>query len=739
MRIKISLPLIIVLLLSLNVFAQSKEGKQADIEKYKRAIQLSEEAENAWNDNKIPESEKLFLQSTNAYLTTGGMNQLAKFRVKIGDIKGANLAWSILLQEASKYTEVIERKGGGYQYSNTKELITPILEDQGELNARNGNILEAYKAYLGFEKYIADAEEFGENYYTLSLYACQTGNFSTAERAIDSMRIYYSDKKNTKKHVFRIPSVVGAVKKSLRKGESDLQLHIPQAECNLLMAKGAYEKAIEKADELEKADKGLNTTWKGVARLIKAEAYAAMGNLLKANEFLDLTLKHVAYTRSTPNVQYVMGIINLMEKKYTEAIKNFNSEMNYKNTSILSLNNYTAWGKYRYYSGRAEAYIGLKDFLKARKDYETALLYNPEYEPALSGLAKLEGRIVSEIRTDKTPPEITLTEPGGIENQKISSAESQIMIKGFAKDFSGLKTVFINDQNVYVQEQGDFWGTVNLKNGVNKMVVKATDLAGNTSEKIFEIEKQEVASEIVVNNEITAGKPSQNYALIIAAQNYDDLAIPALTNPVADAIRLKLILKTNYNFQDDNIYAIYNPAINDFKKVFAEIMEVIQPEDNIIIFYAGHGIWVEKEKKGYWLLTDAKINDVNTWLSNKIVLNLIAKLPARHTLLITDACFSGSVFKTRGIGEETPVKSQYEKITRVAITSGNDTEVPDQSVFMKYLIKALTENKEKNLSAQKMFINQIIEAVMTETKTEPRYGTLELAGHMGGDYIFIRK
>jgi len=125
---------------------------------------------------------------------------------------------------------------------------------------------------------------------------------------------------------------------------------------------------------------------------------------------------------------------------------------------------------------------------------------------------------------------------------------------------------------------------------------------------------------------------------------------------------------------------------------------------------------------------------------------MIARVPARHTLLITDACFSGSVFKTRGLDlgkkdETNPSMVQHmnEKISRVAITSGNDTEVPDKSVFMKYLVKALSENKEKYLTAQKMFVNQIIEAVMTETKTEPRYGTLELAGHLGGDFIFIKK
>ena len=140
-------------------------------------------------------------------------------------------------------------------------------------------------------------------------------------------------------------------------------------------------------------------------------------------------------------------------------------------------------------------------------------------------------------------------------------------------------------------------------------------------------------------------------------------------------------------------------------------------------------------------MANAKRNDVNTWLPNKDVLDLIAKIPSRHTLLITDACFSGGVFKTRSIGKNAPaaIQSMNEKISRVAITSGNDTEVPDESVFMKYLIKALSENKEQYLTAQKMFITQIIEAVMTETKTEPRYGTLELAGHVGGDYIFAKK
>lgn len=125
-----------------------------------------------------------------------------------------------------------------------------------------------------------------------------------------------------------------------------------------------------------------------------------------------------------------------------------------------------------------------------------------------------------------------------------------------------------------------------------------------------------------------------------------------------------MILKNGYNFSEENIFTLFNPQRTDFKKKFSELRDIIQPEDNLILFYAGHGVWVEKEKKGYWLLTDAQRNDVNTWLPNKEVLSMIADIPARHTLLITDACFSGSVFKTRGLGEDAPapLKNSTKKL-----------------------------------------------------------------------------
>jgi tetratricopeptide (TPR) repeat protein len=467
------------------------------------------------------------------------------------------------------------------------------------------------------------------------------------------------------------------------------------------------------------------------AKYMIPDAYVAKGDFPKAMEHAQIALKSVLAKEK--DFCYIFGLNAINNKDYPEAIRQFTLGIE------RAYHGFTA--KFLCYEKRAEAYALMGDFLQARKDYEASLTYNPNHEAAQDGIAKLEGKIISNRKTDKSPPIISISEPAVSRGLEIVSVGNEVMIKGTAKDVGGLKSVSINGQLVFSKEEGDFWGAVSLNEGLNKFIVKATDMAGNTAEHAFEIVKE--ASPIAAKNEVVpvTNKEAVNYILLIASQNYDDLSIPSLENPIPDAIKLKLILTSKYNFQPDQISTLFNPVKSDIRKAFLSLSENMQPEDNLIIFYAGHGIWVEKEKKGYWLLTEAVRNDATSWLPNKEVLEMISSVPSRHTLLITDACFSGSVFKTRSIGKDAPaaVKEMNDKISRVAITSGNDTEVPDESVFMKYLIKALSENKEQYLTAQKMFITQIIEAVMTETKTEPRYGTLELAGHIGGDFIFSKK
>ncbi|SMO44458.1 caspase family protein [Solitalea koreensis] len=696
---KILLTLLFLIFVSI-VYSQSILSPYATNQDYKSYNQ----AQKLWKNGDYVEAEKFYRK---AYTNSGNVSYLwtlAKNKFEIGDVKGANLVYDIIIKDQTEYVQ------GKPQVFRTNHL-NPFYFEKIDNNFKKGDPEVGLASSLEFVETMGDKIGFTESNLFIAVYTSAT---ETAF-ALDN-----------KAALIKLHEKAASVKNG-EYGEflSFVYLNILNKD---------YEKALTRIEEVQKNGGGFMNS-KLVANSLLPTLYAHMGENEKALAAIDKAKGSILLGEDY--FHYVYGLIALNKKDYKEAVDRFTKAIKgYK--FIVRIE---PAAKYKHYTKRAEAYLGLGDLIQARKDYESALVYNPSFEPALNGIAKLEGRMINNLKTDKTPPVIVITEPAVSRGLKVTANGNDIMVRGKATDAAGIKSVTLNGQQIYSKNDGDFWGNVSLAAGANKIVVKATDLADNSIEETFEIEKP--VNPVNSSTEIVpvTVKEGRNFAVLIASQNYEDSSIPSLENPISDAVKLKMVLKNSYNFTEDNVLTLFNPERSDFKKKFLQISELLQPEDNLIIFYAGHGIWVDKEKKGYWLLTDAKRNDVNTWLPNKEVLNMIAELPARHTLLITDACFSGSVFKTRGLGANAPtvIKEMDNKISRVAITSGNDTEVPDESVFMKYLVKALSENKEKYLTAQKMFITQIIEAVMNETKTEPRYGTLELAGHVGGDFIFSKK
>ncbi|WP_285058851.1 caspase family protein [Pedobacter ginsengisoli] len=688
---------LVLIIFSLNVIGQARYKAETD------AMAIIKGAEKLRKDGRVLEADKMVFDANEAYPLPFSLDEIARDKLKLGDVKGANKLWDAAIYRIRQLA-VNKEPYNGQKASNT---LGYLYYSQINSNFTSGDTKIGVEVTCNFVKDINDGFAAKTNFEAIVFLAVENAYLLND---FNSLKLLYDTS-------VKIGSERGTV----------------TAKAYLLISEKKYDEAISYLNDIAEKGAGFMMS-KNLAKYILVLAYSSKGDYQNMSLTIDKVAKGFAMTDRTMGNYY--GLRALYNKEYDKAVGFFTEAM--KPARFLSIT-VERPGKFRFYTNRAEAYIGLKDFVLAKKDYEAALVLAPDYQPALDGLAKLEGSQAVARKTDKTGPEIKILEPANMRGLIVVATGKDIMIKGKAIDPSGLKSATINGLDVYAKEEGDFWGSVILKDGINKIEIVVTDLAGNPTKQIFEIEKTKAPVDAVPI--AVTEKQGKNYAIFIASQNYDDAAIPSLENPIADAIKLKLILKNSYNFSEDNIYTLFNPQRDDFKKKFLELREALQPEDKLVIFYAGHGIWVDKEKKGYWLLTDAQRNDVNTWLPNKNVLDMIAELPARHTLLITDACFSGSVFKSRGIGTDAPaaIREMDSKITRVAITSGNDTEVPDVSVFMKYLVKALSENKEKYLTAQKMFINQIIEAVMTESKTEPRYGTLELAGHIGGDFIFTHK
>jgi hypothetical protein len=232
---------------------------------------------------------------------------------------------------------------------------------------------------------------------------------------------------------------------------------------------------------------------------------------------------------------------------------------------------------------------------------------------------------------------------------------------------------------------------------------------------------------------------ARNFAVLIANEKYDDPKITDLSEPVKDAKELYSTLTKLYNFDHENVTLLTNSTKAEIIGTLHQLRSKVTPEDNLLIFYAGHGYWDEGMGVGYWLPRDAASENPADWIPNTDLTNYLGAIRTKHTLLVADACFSGGIFKTRSaFSESYAIEMLYQMNSRKAITSGTLTEVPDKSAFFYYFNKGLTENTLPYLAAEELFSKMRI-AVINNSENVPQFGTIQNVGDEGGDFIFIRR
>jgi uncharacterized caspase-like protein len=227
--------------------------------------------------------------------------------------------------------------------------------------------------------------------------------------------------------------------------------------------------------------------------------------------------------------------------------------------------------------------------------------------------------------------------------------------------------------------------------------------------------------------------------LIIGVSNYKDERLN-LDKPELDAAELKKILVSKYTFEDSTITILFSPTREKILEELFRFRKKVKANDNLLIFYAGHGYFDKDADQGYWWPTDAKPNNPANWLSNSDLKEQIKSIKSKHTLLISDACFSGGIFKTRDVTSFTnapnDIQQLYKMPSRRAMTSGTLTTVPDKSVFLEYLAKNLHQNNSQYLSSQELFY-RMRSAVIGNSPVVPQTGIIFQAGDEGGDFIFV--
>jgi len=329
---------------------------------------------------------------------------------------------------------------------------------------------------------------------------------------------------------------------------------------------------------------------------------------------------------------------------------------------------------------------------------------------------------------------------GTLENgEAILSAHEYVYKKGIRYCLPKLKLKLEGDSIIGTYGGNGVWGGCLpiVKGNIGLKRINHTNpvISQPESEETFVIEDD---AGIALLEEL---KTRKYHALIIATNEYPDPDIPTLSKPIADADLLQETLNKYYSFNVENITFLKNPTRVELIEAFDKLANEVSKRDNFLIFYAGHGIWDGKLKQGFWLPTDASKNSKAQWLSNSTIRDYIRGIESKHTLLITDACFGGSILKERAINMNgRAMLEMYKRPSRKAMTSGALSTVPDESVFIKYLVKTLKNNQSPLISAEQLFGDFKIAVINNSiTSQVPQYGAISLAGDEGGDFIFLKR
>lgn len=235
------------------------------------------------------------------------------------------------------------------------------------------------------------------------------------------------------------------------------------------------------------------------------------------------------------------------------------------------------------------------------------------------------------------------------------------------------------------------------------------------------------------------------HALVIGNNAYTDMS--PLKTAVNDANAIADLLHTTYGF---TVTLLTNATREDIITALDQLRATLTEQDNLLIYYAGHGVLDPSEERGYWLPINARQGSRIQWISNTTITDALKAMAAKHILVVADSCYSGTLVRgidvvkppAGGVERDTYLARIVQKRSRTVLTSGGLEPVADSggggehSVFARALLTALQENHDV-LDGQQLF-HLIRRPVILNASQTPEYTDMRYAGHEGGDFLFVR-
>lgn len=307
-----------------------------------------------------------------------------------------------------------------------------------------------------------------------------------------------------------------------------------------------------------------------------------------------------------------------------------------------------------------------------------------------------------------------------------------IVVTNHEKKFESTYIIenFINGpQSVSFEEQ------IDLVEGKNEIVIIVKNESGNAIKEKFIIP-------FIPDDSLLKGR---DILVLMAVNDYSNWN--KLKNPISDAESLSEIFINHYSFEESNVIKLYNKdfTVKKVDSLFRKLTLTLHENDRILVFYAGHGYYDSIMDEGYWIpFNGEKIETEGSYsgfISNSRIDKYIKSLKAKHTLFITDACFSGSYF-IENRGAYTTRIGNFR--SRWLFSSGRMEEVADNysnsghSPFAFFLIDYLT-NPTSNKFTVSEIANFVIKAVANNSKQLPQISPIKNSGDEGGEFVFEYK
>jgi hypothetical protein len=232
------------------------------------------------------------------------------------------------------------------------------------------------------------------------------------------------------------------------------------------------------------------------------------------------------------------------------------------------------------------------------------------------------------------------------------------------------------------------------------------------------------------------------YALVIGINNYRDSNLSKLETAINDANAAADMLRSQFGFK---VRVLLDGSHDDIFNALEQFQNILQANDNLLLYYAGHGAHDRNTDKAYWIPVDAQSASRARWIMADDITSEVRAIPARYVLIVSDSCYSGTLNRTL---ELTTLQSRraldriFEQKSRSLMSSGGDEPVadggaPGHSIFSYGFTRGLGQMDQDRFTATDLFT--IVRRIVAGKSAQlPEYKPIRDSGDEGGDFAFFR-